>query len=135
MNTEKYRDRKITVFPLSEHVPLNCVVSDDWRNLVREEEQGGAINRISYEWCVLTALREKVRCKEVWVKGAHRLRYKEIRRLGSEFDYRVACALRRAGRNDLLARGEELGLHLLAAQSMLVVRGCRHDRRGAAPRH
>ena len=71
---EKYRDRKITVFPISEHVPLNGVVSDEWRNLVREEEQGGAINRISYEWCVLTALREKVRCKEVWVKGAHRFR-------------------------------------------------------------
>ena len=335
---EKYRDRKITVFPISEHVPLNGVVSDEWRNLVREEEQGGAINRISYEWCVLTALREKVRCKEVWVKGAHRFRnpdedlpqdfdsrrdeyytalgqplkarqfveelhrkmemaltsfdanlpanpkvkivttkkgkgricltpleeqpeppnisaltaalvqrwpmtnlldilketelrvgfteafrttgtrevlrpevlqrrlllclyglgtnaglkrmcsgggadsyddlqysstalhheratqgsypagvqryfpgpqpcfvgrghdrlcigLEEIRRMGSEFDYGMACALRRAGRNDLLARGEELGLHLLATQSMLVVRGRRHDRRGAAPRH
>ncbi|MGA7393852.1 MAG: hypothetical protein WBL40_19855 [Terrimicrobiaceae bacterium] len=44
---------------MSEHVPLHGVVSDDWGNLVREEEQGGAINRISYEWCVLTALREK----------------------------------------------------------------------------
>ena len=59
---------------MSEHVPLHGVVSDDWGNLVREEEQGGAINRISYEWCVLTALREKVRCKEVWVRGAHRFR-------------------------------------------------------------
>ena len=69
---ENYRDRKITVFPMSEHVPLSGVVSDDWGNFVREEEQGGAINRISYEWCVLTALREKIRCKEVWVRGAHR---------------------------------------------------------------
>ena len=32
------------------------------------------MNRISYEWCVLTALREKVRCKEIWVHGAHRFR-------------------------------------------------------------
>ena len=59
---------------MSEHVPLNGVVDDEWRNFVREEEEGGAINRISYEWCVRTALREKVRCKEVWVKGAHRFR-------------------------------------------------------------
>jgi hypothetical protein len=44
---EKYRDRKITVFPMSEHVPLSGVVSDDWGNFVREEKQGGAINRIS----------------------------------------------------------------------------------------
>src|SRR5258708_16081305 len=29
---------------------------------------------MSYEWCVLTTLREKLRCKEVWVKGAHRFR-------------------------------------------------------------
>ena len=60
----KYRDRKTTVFPLTESVPLDGVVSDD--------RQAGAINRISYEWCVLTALREKVRCKEIWAKGAHR---------------------------------------------------------------
>ena len=34
----------------------------------------GGINRITYEWCVLTALREKVRCKELWVRGADRFR-------------------------------------------------------------
>jgi len=29
---------------------------------------GQEVNRISYKWCVLTTLREKLRCKEVWVK-------------------------------------------------------------------
>lgn len=71
---EKYRDRKATVFPASEKVPLEGVVSDHWRELVQDDQHGGAVNRISYEWCVLTTLREKVRCKEVWVKGAHRFR-------------------------------------------------------------
>ena len=47
-------------------------VSDDWQELVRDDKHGGAINRISYEWCVLTMLREKVRCKEVWAQGAQR---------------------------------------------------------------
>jgi TnpA family transposase len=70
----KYRDRKTAVFPAGEKVPLDGVVSDDWQELVRDDKHGGAINRISYEWCVLTALREKLRCKEVWVQGAHRFR-------------------------------------------------------------
>lgn len=39
-----------------------------------DDRPSGGINRITYEWCVLTALREKVRCKEVWVKGADRFR-------------------------------------------------------------
>ena len=83
----KYRDRKATVFPASEKVPLDGVVSDDWQELVRDDKHGGAINRISYEWCVLTTLREKVRCKEVWVKGAHRFRNPD-EDLPQDFDVR-----------------------------------------------
>jgi hypothetical protein len=71
---DTYRGRKITVFPASEQVPLDGVVRDDWQALVQDDKHGGAVNRISYEWCVLTTLREKVRCKEVWVQGAHRFR-------------------------------------------------------------
>jgi hypothetical protein len=32
------------------------------------------VNRITYEICVLETLREKLRCKEVWVVGANRYR-------------------------------------------------------------
>ena len=32
------------------------------------------INRITYEICVLQALRERLRCKEIWVVGANRYR-------------------------------------------------------------
>jgi TnpA family transposase len=71
---DTYRGRKTTMFPASEQVPLDGVVRDDWQEWVRDDTHGGAINRISYEWCVLTMLREKVRCKEVWVHGAHRFR-------------------------------------------------------------
>jgi TnpA family transposase len=84
---EKYRDRKATVFPASEKVPLEGVVSDHWQELVQDDQHGGAINRISYEWCVLTTLREKVRCKEVWVKGAHRFRNPD-QDLPQDFDLR-----------------------------------------------
>jgi TnpA family transposase len=70
----KYRDHKAPVFPDSEKVPLDGVVRDNWQDLVLDDKHGGGINRITYEWCVLTALREKLRCKEVWVKGADRFR-------------------------------------------------------------
>jgi TnpA family transposase len=71
---QRYRDRKGTTFPASEKVPLEGVVNVDWQEWVRDDQRGGLVNRISYEWCVLTTLREKVRCKELWVKGAYRFR-------------------------------------------------------------
>jgi hypothetical protein len=54
---------------------------------VRDDKHGGVINRISYEWCVLTTLREKVRCKEVWANGAHRFRNPD-EDLPQDFDVR-----------------------------------------------
>ena len=67
---KKHRGRKSPVFPYSEEVPLDGVVNEDWQDLVKDDKHAGAVNRISYEWCVLTTLREKLRCKELWVKGA-----------------------------------------------------------------
>jgi hypothetical protein len=32
------------------------------------------VNRITYEMCVLQALRDQLRCKEIWVVGADRYR-------------------------------------------------------------
>ncbi len=71
---QRYRDRKTALFPLNEDVPLDGVVKADWQELMLDETQGGRVNRISYEVCVLTTLREKVRCTEIWVAGAHRFR-------------------------------------------------------------
>ncbi len=71
---QRYRDRKTALFPLNEDVPLDGVVKDDWQELMLDETQGGRVNRISYEVCVLTTLREKVRCTEIWVAGAHLFR-------------------------------------------------------------
>ena len=71
---ERYRDSTLTAFPRDEEVPLDGVVKETWRDLVDDERQPGRINRISYEVCLLSALRDKVRCKEVWVQGAQRFR-------------------------------------------------------------
>jgi TnpA family transposase len=67
-----YRDRPTTRIPLTEAVPLKGVVKEAWQDLVLAAKTGGHVNRISYELCVLGTLREKVRCKEVWVEGAAR---------------------------------------------------------------
>ena len=68
-------------------MPLEGVVRNDWQDLVADDKHGGRINRITYEWCVLTALREKVRCKEVWVQGADRFRNPD-KDLPEDFDAR-----------------------------------------------
>ena len=57
-------------------VPIDSIVPDELRPLVIEpnNRDGKRINRIHYEVCVLQALRERLRCKEIWIEGAHRYR-------------------------------------------------------------
>ena len=53
-------------------VPIEGVVPPKWRDLILEADPAGGVrvNRANYEICVLTALRKRVRCKEIWVVGA-----------------------------------------------------------------
>jgi Tn3 transposase DDE domain/Domain of unknown function (DUF4158) len=63
-------------YRLEESVPVDGVVPVGWRELVIEADGRGndRVTRIPYELCVLQRLREKVRCKEIWVVGADRYR-------------------------------------------------------------
>jgi TnpA family transposase len=72
----RHADTKLRVFPADEDVPLDGVVGGLWRDAVIETDAQGRqrINRITYEICVLQALREQLRCKEIWVVGANRYR-------------------------------------------------------------
>ena len=60
----------------AKEVAIDGVVRPKWRDIVVEEAPDGSerVNRINYEICVLQTLREKLRCKEVWVAGAGRFR-------------------------------------------------------------
>lgn len=71
-----YQGRTTTTFPRAEQVPLDGVVRDEWRAFILEQDATGPpkINRIAYEMCVLTMLRDKLRSKEIWVVGARRFR-------------------------------------------------------------
>ena len=62
--------------PAHETVPMEGVVRPLWRDAVLDPgpKSKPRVNRITYEICVLEALRERLRSKEVWVVGADRYR-------------------------------------------------------------
>lgn len=73
---KRFADTQVRAFPPDEDVPLDGVVRGLWRDAVVEQDGAGRnrVNRITYEIAVLEALREQLRCKEIWVVGANRHR-------------------------------------------------------------
>lgn len=73
---KRYADTRLHNYPAEEDVPIDGVARGLWREAVVEKDAEGRsrVNRITYEICVLDALRDKLRCKEVWVVGANRYR-------------------------------------------------------------
>ncbi len=73
---KKYSKSQLQYYPVEEDIPTDGIVPATWRELVFETNSKGhqKINRIAYELCVFRALREKLRCKEIWVVGADRYR-------------------------------------------------------------
>jgi TnpA family transposase len=64
------RDARCIHYDRDEHVPLDGVVSADWRETVVDEH--GRVDRAGYEMCVLDGLREGIRRRGIWVVGAAR---------------------------------------------------------------
>jgi TnpA family transposase len=60
----------------ADEVAVEGVIRPKWRDIVLEDAPGGGqrVNRINYEICALQTLRERLRCKEIWVAGANRFR-------------------------------------------------------------
>jgi TnpA family transposase len=88
------------VVRLGEGVPIENVIPPKWRDLVLEEDRQGnpQVNCINYEICVLTALRERLRCKEIWVPGAEKHRNPD-EDLPGDFEERRAEYYRELGRD------------------------------------
>lgn len=63
-------------YPAETDVPMDGVLSADWQDSVMVTGKQGEpeIDRASYELGVLRTVREKLRCKELWVEGAKRYR-------------------------------------------------------------
>jgi TnpA family transposase len=71
----RYKDIDVSDRPHfsgADRVPLDGVVPREWRDAVIDET--GKVERISYELCVLKALREAIRRREIWVVGAGKWR-------------------------------------------------------------
>ena len=70
------RDDRAQYHLVNDDLPIDGVIKAKWQDIVIETDPKGRrrINRINYEICVLQALREGLRSKEIWVDGADRYR-------------------------------------------------------------
>lgn len=66
-------DRKEKFYGAGEHVPIEGVVPKAWAEAVTDVASG-RVERIPYELCVLIALREALRRREIYVEGAGKWR-------------------------------------------------------------
>jgi TnpA family transposase len=68
----RYAPRPGTVrfYDAGEDLPIDGVVPAEWREAVVDAQ--GRVERIPYELCVLRALRDGIRRRELWVVGAQR---------------------------------------------------------------
>ncbi|MGW5124567.1 Tn3 family transposase [Streptomyces sp. NPDC004069] len=73
---ELHKDSSTTYLPHGETVPLQGVVRKDWMEFALHTPDKGAqrVMRTVYEACVFQALRDRLRCKEIWVVGADKWR-------------------------------------------------------------
>jgi TnpA family transposase/DNA-binding cell septation regulator SpoVG len=76
---KKYADSKQRYYDPGEEIPIDGVLPPGWQDIILDtsEDDSIKINRINYELSVLQALREKLRCKEIWVVGANHYRNPE----------------------------------------------------------
>jgi hypothetical protein len=63
-------DGKTRFYDATDVVPMDGVVRKDWREAVVDDK--GRVERIPYELCVLVALRDAVRRREIYVEGTAR---------------------------------------------------------------
>ncbi|MDQ1014317.1 hypothetical protein QFZ43_000866 [Streptomyces afghaniensis] len=63
-------DGKTRFYDAADEVPMDGVVRKDWREAVVDDK--GKVERIPYELCVLVALREAIRRREIYVEGGGR---------------------------------------------------------------
>ncbi|MGB4873397.1 MAG: Tn3 family transposase, partial [Candidatus Promineifilaceae bacterium] len=71
-----YLDEKDAYYPQDQTVPIEDVIQKQWQNWIYQQDNKGRrrIRRVRYELCVLQSLREKLRCKEIWIEHADHYR-------------------------------------------------------------
>lgn len=66
---KKYANTGHHYFPLANDIPIDGVIRTAYKEIIIEKDDKGQerINRINYEISALQMLRDKLRCKEIWV--------------------------------------------------------------------
>jgi len=66
---KRHADARLTYYPAGEVVPTHKDLLGDWAPLVFHDagKSGRRVLRGVYEVCTFQALRERLRCKEIWV--------------------------------------------------------------------
>jgi TnpA family transposase len=73
----RYAQRSsLTYYPTGETIPAHAGIDEDWRELIYRPDKRGRVRvvRMAYEIATFQALRDQLRCKEIWVEGADRWR-------------------------------------------------------------
>jgi hypothetical protein len=74
----RHAEGRLQSYPKDETVPLTGIVEGDCRELAyRGKPAPSRVVRTVYEVCLFRAMRERLRCKEIWVEGADRWRNPE----------------------------------------------------------
>jgi len=75
----QFMDSKAKFLELDGAIPVNKIIKSGMKNpMIQKDKYGNQlIQKVEYEICVLQALREKLRCKEVWIVGADKYRNPE----------------------------------------------------------
>jgi hypothetical protein len=73
---KRYTESTAHYFSDIEDIPVDGVIRSGVKEMVMEKDDKGCerVNRINYEIITLQTLRDKLRCKEIWVNGANRYR-------------------------------------------------------------
>ena len=71
-----YLEEKDAYYPQDQTVPIEDVIQKQWQNWIYQKDNKGRrrIRRVRYELCVLQSLRDKLRCKEIWIEHADHYR-------------------------------------------------------------
>lgn len=71
-----YLEEKDVYYPQDQTVPIEDVIQKQWQNWIYQKDNKGhrRIRRVRYELCVLQSLRDKLRCKEIWIEHADHYR-------------------------------------------------------------
>lgn len=74
----KYIGSKSRYYDIDEDIPIDGVVKPMWKGIIEETKSSNSrVKRIDYEICVFQALKDKLRCREVWIDGANKYRNPE----------------------------------------------------------